>query len=284
MPIIDYNELIQAQRQGLNRYIFQQPTYKKKEQPRFIEDASPSGFHRPTGNPGWEQTGAWNYSRDMTPEQLKKSGKDAYLKTTIKPGDVLNKYFPGWQEREAEQAAARKQMEDWQRMMGSSPGGGFEMPEAPSFEDIYGMTQEDWQAEQVRKQDISNLEAAWSTRKAALTSAMEEVDKRIRQTESYAAMTGQRLTIDDKQRKAMIEGMFAKMYPMEQEEYVQSIIKKYGLGEEYQSPYARGSETMFGEGDTSVYNAVRKGGTVGVPSTILTDEEESLGGDELVLG
>ena len=280
MPIIDYNELVQAQRQGINRYIFQQPTYKKKAPARFVEDSSPSGFHRPTGNPGWEQTGAWNFSRDMTPGQLKSSGKGSYLKATIKPEDVLNKYYPGWQEREAAAAEARRQMEEWQRAMGAS----FEMPEAPSFEDIYGMSQDDWMAQQVRSQDIANLEAAWSTRQAAITSAMEEVDKRIRQTESYAAMTGQRLTIDEEQRKSMIEGMFAKMYPIEQEDYVQSIIKKYGLGAEYQSPYARGNEAMFGEDDTSVYDAVRKGGQVGIPSTILTDEEEALGGEELVLG
>jgi len=272
MPqIIDYNELIKAYKEGVNRYYFQKPVYQKKETPGFVENNSPAGFTTPGPdyNAGWEQTSALNYSKDMTEEELKRTGQDAYLKHTVTPESVLGKYFPGWEEREANK--------------GSSGGFSFEMPsyEMPTFESIYGMTQEEWLAKQQEAQDLAAFEPAWAARESALTSAMEAVDKQIRQYESYAAMTGQSLDITKEMRDEMISNMFADMFTIEQESYIDKIMGKYGLEGAYSKKYQRGKEGTFGS-DTSIYKSAT-GGQAGVPTTILTDEEEVLG-DETVLG
>jgi hypothetical protein len=271
--VIDYEELIKAQREGINRYYYQEPVYQKKKAPQFFEDSSPSGF-RPFpegGNPGWEQIGNRNYYKDMTPEQAAARHKDRYITYTITPESQLDRYYPGWREREA-RLAEREQGYDFQ---------GFEMPEMPevTFESIYGMSEEEWLYQQEMKSDMAQFEPAWAAREAAVTSATESVDKMIRDQESYGALTGQDLVISDKARSTMIANMFADMYGGEQEQYIDEVISKYGLGDKYTKAVKRGQIGTFGQ-DESLALANRRG----ISSTVLTDNEDDILGTDVVLG
>ena len=270
VQVIDYNELIRAQREGIDRYYFAQPTYQKKETPRFIENGSPAGFTvpGPNYNAGWEQTGQRLYTKDMTEDQFKKSGLESYLNYKVTPESIMNKYFPGWQDMEA------------QRSQGYSFQG-FEMPEMPeiTFESIYGMSEEEWKYQQEMRADLAQFEPAWAAREAAITSATEEVDKMIRDQESYGALTGQDLTITEEARSTMIANMFADMYGEEQEQYIDKIVSKYGLGDKYPKTVTRGQVGTFGQ-DESLALTNRRG----VSSTVLTDNEDDLLGAEVILG
>jgi hypothetical protein len=269
VQVIDYEELIKAQREGINQYYIQKPTYQKREAPRFIEDDSPAGFRVPGPNEdfGWEETGAWNFTKNMTPEQLKSSGNTQYVKYTLTPEQQLDTYFPGWKGYEAQ----RNQRYNFQ---------GFEMPEMPevTFESIYGMSEEEWKYQQEMSSDMAQFEPAWAAREAAVTSATEAVDKMIRDQESYGALTGQDLVISDEARSTMIANMFADMYGEEQEKYIDEVINKYGLGDKYTRSIKRGKIGTFGQ-DESLALSRR-----GISGTVLTDNEDDLLGAEVILG
>jgi len=270
VQVIDYDELIKAQREGVNRYYYKIPAANALNPQQKLDPKHPSGFGPVDPANRWDTSGMGNYgtSKDMTPEQAKKDADNRYQTGMVKPEDVLNHYYPGW--------------EEWEKNRGKEfDFEGFALPEMPevTFESIYGMSEEEWKYQQEMKTDLAQLEPAWAARESAVTSATEAVDKIIRDQESYGALTGQDLTISEESRQMMISNMFADMFNEEQEKYISDIVDKYGLGDKYQRTVRRGQIGTFNP-DESLALANR----AGISGTVLTDNEDDSLGSEVILG
>jgi len=260
---IDQDKLLEEKRKGINQYYFQRDRYQK---PHVSDRDLFAGFKQPKP----ELTSTLNWFPKMTAKQAKETLAVPYTRQVEvrTPDEMLLKYFGSTKDPR-----------------GASSGFdfSFEMPEytVPTFEDIYGMSEEEWQFEQQRKGDLAQFEPAWAARSAAETSATEAVDRLIREQESYGALTGQEIQYTKQQRSTMISDMFADMYGEEQEAYIDEIVSKYGLGGDYAKGVKRGTVGRFGV-DQSIASVQAGTGRKGIKSTILTDEdilgvEETLG-------
>ena len=123
------------------------------------------------------------------------------------------------------------------RTYGVQPEGiSFEMPDFGAFggfdQAAFDAEQQRMQQEQIRMQDLANLDTLWGSRMDAADRAISDVVGQIDREESNARQSGLDYEITDEQRQQRVNNMFASYWTGEDENRLGGLTKKYGNPEQ----------------------------------------------------
>jgi hypothetical protein len=201
-----------------------------------------------------------------------KPGVDPYASPGVNDSDLSQAYVMGWQQTAAQQAAQQQHS--------------FAMPE---WADV-GFSSEDYladleaqRAEQARQAAISQRDSLYSSRLDAASSATDYINSQIAQEQSAASMMGMDYEMTDEIKSQRINNYFATLWGEGDESQLGALIGSYGAPTGHtEFSVVRGDASAFTPKEGSEES---KGTSKGVkPKTILTDDEEGLGGNQTILG
>jgi len=167
----------------------------------------------------------------------------------------------------------------------SSMTSAFAMPELPTYE---GPTYEEQLAMQQEQYGIQQRDELFASYLDAATAAADYVNAEIQDEMAQAKLTGVDYEITDEQRQQRINNYFASIWGEGQQAQLENLISEYGKPEGF-------TEWTVVRGDPSAYltaGAEGKEKSVATskplkplkPDTLLTEEDDTLGGTTTVLG
>lgn len=139
-------------------------------------------------------------------------------------------------------------------------------------------------AEQERQTNITNRDNLYSDRMSAASSAVDSVNSQIEQERADAKLMGVDYALTDEQKSDRINDTFASMWGAGEEESLGQLMTDYGNPEGFEEFSVVRGTTGDTTGATAASDKTVATSKGAKKKTILTEEEDVLGGSTSVLG